>query len=145
MVQRYNLCTINLYASMVTPLKQTQGIQSIEIGVRVLQAVQSAQRPLALKEVALASDLSASQAHRYLTSWLRTGFVVQEPLGGNYKLGDQSLALGLAALKQHDTLERAAQQLSQLVEQLGETAVMSVWCAEGPICVRWLRGQSRMQ
>lgn len=127
---------------MATPLKQTQGIQSLEIGARVLHAVQLAQRPLALKDVAQASGLSASQAHRYLTSWLRTGFVAQEPSSGNYLLGDQSLSLGLAALKQHDTLERAAAQLAHLVDELGETAVMSVWCAEGPICVRWLRGQS---
>lgn len=127
---------------MVATSRQPQGIQSLEIGVRVLTAVQLALQPLALKDVARESGLSASQAHRYLTSWLRTGFVVQDPAGGNYRLGDQALALGLAALHRHDTVQRASLELSRLVETLGETGVMTVWYKDGPICVRWLRGRS---
>ncbi len=125
----------------ITP-RQPQGIQSLEIGVRVLGAVQLAAHPLALKDVAKASALSPSQAHRYLTSWVRCGFVVQDPASGNYRLGEQALALGLAALHRHDTLERAALQLTELAAALGETSVMTVWCQDGPICVRWLRGLS---
>ena len=127
---------------MVATPRQSQGIQSLEIGVRVLNVVQTAERPLALKDVAQESGLSASQAHRYLTSWLRTGFVVQDPVGGNYRLGDQALALGLAALHRHDTVERASLALAKMVDTLGETGVMTVWCKDGPICVRWLRGLS---
>lgn len=127
---------------MTTTPRQPQGIQSLEIGVRVLRVVQMAHNPLALKDVARESALSASQAHRYLTSWLRTGFVVQDLASGNYRLGDQALALGLAALHRHDTLERASVQLAELSTLLGETSVMTVWCRDGPICVRWLRGLS---
>jgi DNA-binding IclR family transcriptional regulator len=83
---------------MASKPRQPQGIQSLEIGVRVLHAVQISEQPLPLKDVARKSGLSASQAHRYLTSWLRCGYVVQDPVGGNYRLGDQALALGLAAL-----------------------------------------------
>lgn len=125
----------------ITP-RQPQGIQSLEIGVRVLGAVQVAAHPMALKDVAKASALSPSQAHRYLTSWMRCGYVVQDPASGNYRLGEQALALGLAALHRHDTLERAALQLTELAAALGETSVMTVWCQDGPICVRWLRGLS---
>lgn len=128
--------------SMATSQRQPQGIQSLEIGVSVLRVVQLAEQPLALKDIARESGLSASQAHRYLTSWLRTGFVMQDPLGGNYRLGDQALALGLAALHRHDTVERAAVQLTELVRLLGETGVMTIWCKDGPICIRWIRGVS---
>jgi DNA-binding IclR family transcriptional regulator len=121
---------------------QPQGIQSLEIGTRVLRAVQLARHPLALKDIARESALSPSQAHRYLTSWIRTGFVEQHPASGNYFLGDQAMALGLAALHRHDTLEKASAQLAWLAEKLGETSLMTVWCTEGPICVRWLRGRS---
>ena len=121
---------------MATTQRQPQGIQSIEIGARVLRVVQMSAQPVALKDVARESGLSASQAHRYLTSWLRAGFVIQDSSSGNYRLGDQALALGLAALHKHDTVERAAVQLTELVRLLGETGVMTVWCKDGPICVR---------
>lgn len=127
---------------MAIPQRQPQGIQSIEIGVRVLRVVQMSAQSVALKDVARQSGLSASQAHRYLTSWLRAGFVVQDLASGNYRLGDQALALGLAALHKHDTVERAAIQLIELVRLLGETGVMTVWSKDGPICVRWIRGLS---
>lgn len=127
---------------MATTQHQPQGIQSLEIGVRVLRVVQLAAQSLPLKDIARESGLSASQAHRYLTSWLRAGFVVQDPSGGTYRLGDQALALGLAALHRHDTVERAAAQLTELVRLLGETGVMTIWCKDGPICIRWIRGLS---
>lgn len=117
-----------------------QGIQSVEIGARVLMAAARYPRGAALKQLAVDSQLSASQAHRYLTSWVRTGLMRQDPDTGSYALAEGSLMLGLAALRSVDAVERAATSLARLVDDTGHTGMLTVWSAAGPVCVRWLRG-----
>ncbi len=117
-----------------------QGIQSLEVGARVLMAAARYPRGAALRQLAADAGVSASQAHRYLTSWVRTGFMKQDGDTGNYALAEGSLHLGLAALRGVEPIERAATALKQLVEETGQTGMLTVWSEAGPVCVRWLRG-----
>jgi DNA-binding IclR family transcriptional regulator len=50
-----------------------QGIQSIEVGARVLFALEQARGPLALSEVARRSGMQPGKVHRYLVSLVRVG------------------------------------------------------------------------
>ncbi len=117
-----------------------QGIQSVEIGARVLMAAARYPRGAALKQLAVDTQLSASQTHRYLTSWVRTGLMSQDPESGSYCLAEGTLKLGLAALRSVDAVERAAACLSRLVDETNHTGMLTVWSEAGPVCVRWLRG-----
>src|SRR5882757_11197006 len=75
-----------------------RGIQSVEIGMRVIEALRAAGGPLVLKDVARAADLPTSNCHRYLVSFVRTGFVIQDAHSGRYDLGSRVVQAGLAAL-----------------------------------------------
>ncbi len=97
-------------------------------------------RGAALRQLAADADVSASQAHRYLTSWVRTGLMKQDGETGNYALAEGCLHLGLAALRAVEPIERAATALKKLVEETGQTGMLTVWSEAGPVCVRWLRG-----
>jgi DNA-binding IclR family transcriptional regulator len=118
------------------------GIQSLEAGARVLKAAAQFPRGAALKDLAQASGLSASQAHRYLASWIRAGLMRQDPKSGSYSLAEGAIQIGLAALRADDSMHRAEQHLQSLVDATGQTGMLAVWSEAGPVCVRWIRGNA---
>ena len=117
-----------------------QGIQSVETGLAVLNALVDGRGPMTLGEVARSTGLSASQARRYLVSLVRCGFAVQDQATGLYDLGSRSLSVGLAALARVEAIELATAALKELVARIDEGGTLAVWGDEGPTIVRWLRG-----
>jgi DNA-binding IclR family transcriptional regulator len=120
-------------------MRQRRGIQSIETGVPLLEALERATGPLALKELSAAAGLDPSSAHRYLASFVRCGLVRQEA-DLRYDLGSLALRLGLAALQRQDAVQAAERALPDLVAQTDYTALLSVWSNRGPTIVHWQRG-----
>ena len=87
-------------------MKKRRGIQSIDTGIRVLEALERADGPLALKDLSANSELDPSSAHRYLASFVRCGLVRQEP-DGRYDFGPLALRVGLAAMQRLDPVQAA--------------------------------------
>lgn len=112
------------------------GIQSIEVGVPLLKALVEARAPLALTTLAAAVDMAPGKAHKYLTSFLRCGLVVQSQPSGPYELGPFALDLGLAAMRRVDIMTLAQPILEELRDAAGATASMAVWANRGPTIVR---------
>ena len=123
-----------------TASKDLQGIQSVETGLAVLNALVGRRGPMTLGEVARDTGLSASQARRYLVSLVRCGFAAQDPATGRYDLGSRSLSVGLAALARVEAIELATTALKEVVARIEEGGTLAVWGDEGPTIVRWLRG-----
>ncbi len=115
-----------------------QGIQSIEVGNRLLLALAEASAPMMLRDLASAAGMSASKAHRYLVSYARVGLVHQEPRSGRYDLGPLSLQLGFAALRRFDAISLAMPVLRELAEIIGQTVALAAWANCGATIVRWL-------
>ncbi len=118
--------------------KAQQGIQSIEVGARILQALTQASRPQMLKDLAAAAAMPAAKAHRYLVSFARMGLVEQQTGTGLYDLGSFALELGLGALARLEPVTVAAPALAELREETGQTVALAVWANHGPTIVRWL-------
>jgi DNA-binding IclR family transcriptional regulator len=117
-----------------------RGIQSVEIGMRVIEALRAAAGPLHLKDLAKASGLPPSNCHRYAVSFVRTGFLIQDLNSGRYDLGPRLLQAGLAALARTDPIGIATIALERLVDATGNTGLLSVWADLGPTIVRWMPG-----
>ena len=117
-----------------------QGIQSVEIGFSVLDALVDGGGPLTLGEVARGAGLSLSQARRYLVSLVRCGLAFQDSATGRYDLGSRSLRIGLAAIARVEAIDLAAAALRELVTKVHEGGTLTVWGDQGPTVVRWLRG-----
>lgn len=118
-----------------------RGIQSIEVGFRVLECLERAVTPLSLTEIAQMTSMAASKIHFYLISFARVGLVTQEAYGGRYRLGPAALRLGLSALAQLDILEFARGEIAKLRERSGDTVFLSVWGTRGPTVVSRLDGR----
>jgi len=120
------------------PVKQRQGIQSIEVGARLLRALAANGRSMMLRDLAKNAGMPAAKAHRYLVSYMRMGLVEQDAASGRYDLGGFSLELGLASLARLDPVRLATPILDELCEQIGETVALAMWGNHGATCVRWI-------
>ena len=80
------------------PATARRGIQSIEVGFRILDVIRKTGRPMPLKEIADACALTVPNVHYYLVSFQKVGVVQQHADTGHYGLGPYALRLGLAAL-----------------------------------------------
>ena len=116
-----------------------RGIQSVEIGLRVLAALAANSGPSSLTAVGARCGLSPSQTHRYLQSLVATGMAVQDATS-RYDLGPGVIRIGVAAIARLDPHGRIESILRDVVEETGRTIAVSVWGQSGPVCVRWLPG-----
>jgi DNA-binding IclR family transcriptional regulator len=119
---------------------QRRGIQSVEVALRIMNEMANAPTALTLKALAQATDIPASQVHRYLASFVRAGYVRQDSDARDYELGEAALKLGLSALNQLDLVRLAAQSMISVTAKTGLTALLSVWSERGPTIIRWERG-----
>ncbi|OLL33422.1 IclR family transcriptional regulator [Burkholderia sp. SRS-W-2-2016] len=118
--------------------KLRSGIQSIEVGFRLLDVLTREPRAMMLRDLAQRAGMSPAKAHRYLVSFLRLGVVAQDPLSGRYELGGFALQLGLARLARVDGVSLARIALAQLRDQLDLTVGIAVWGNQGPTMVHWM-------
>jgi DNA-binding IclR family transcriptional regulator len=118
-------------------MKERAGIQSVEVGFGLLQALGEAAGPLMLRDLARAADMSAAKAHRYLVSFQRLQLVVQDAASTRYDLGPAALKLGLASLSRLDAVRLARERISLLMEEIGHTLALAVWGNHGPTIIHW--------
>lgn len=118
-------------------MKERAGIQSVEVGFGLLQALGRAAGPLMLRDLAKAAGMSAAKAHRYLVSFQRLQLVVQDGATTRYDLGPAALQLGLASLERLDAVKLARERVARLMEEIGHTLALAVWGNHGPTIVHW--------
>ncbi|CAG4895097.1 IclR family transcriptional regulator [Paraburkholderia gardini] len=118
--------------------KLRSGIQSIEVGFRLLEVLTEEPRAMMLRDLAQRAGMSPAKAHRYLVSFLRLGVVAQDPLSGRYELGGFALQLGLARLARVDGVKLARIALAEMRDRLDFTVGIAVWGNQGPTVVHWM-------
>lgn len=117
--------------------KVRSGIQSIEVGFRLLDVLTNEPRAMMLRDLAKHAQMSPAKAHRYLVSFLRLGVVAQDPVSGRYELGGFALQMGLARLARVDGVKLARLALGELRDRLDVTVGIAVWGNLGPTVVHW--------
>jgi DNA-binding IclR family transcriptional regulator len=118
------------------PVRSQRGIQSVEVGGRLLLALTHQGRPLALKDLARDAGMTPAKAHPYLVSFGKLGLIAQDEASGRYGLGPLALQLGLISLQQFDPVRLATPLLPPLAQALGHTVALAVWGNRGPTIVR---------
>jgi DNA-binding IclR family transcriptional regulator len=121
-------------------MKLQRGIQSVEVGGRLLLALVHVGRPMALKDLAQAADMAPAKAHPYLVSFGKLGLIAQDEASGHYALGPLSMQLGLISLQQSDPVRLATAQLPALAQAVGQTVGIAVWGSRGATIVRTEEG-----
>lgn len=112
------------------------GVQSIEVGMSLIDVLIRARRSLSLKELAVGAGMPASKAHRYLVSFCRSGLVERVEPQGRYDLGPLGLRIGLSALARTNVERVAWQSLARLRDELDQTVTQTIWTDHGAVVVR---------
>jgi len=122
------------------PDARRAGIQSIEIGSRILDVLAQSSSALGLKDVAQRSGMAASKVHRYMVSFTRSGLVQQDSITSRYDLGPLALRMGLVALRRRDVVRLANKALIDLNAQFDVTVILTIWAAHGPTVIGMSNG-----
>jgi DNA-binding IclR family transcriptional regulator len=117
--------------------KTQRGIQSVEVGGRVLLALAQARTPLALSDLAGAAQIAPGQAHAYLVSLSRLGLIKRDELSGRYEPGPLSLRLGLLHLENQPAFRAAVPRVAALAETIGFSVAICIAGPQGPTIVRY--------
>jgi DNA-binding IclR family transcriptional regulator len=117
--------------------KQQRGIQSVEVGGRLLHALARARTPLALSDLAASADIAPGQAHTYLVSLTRLGLIKRDELSGRYEPGPLSLRLGLLHLENQPAFRAAVPRVAALAEEIGFSVAICIAGPQGPTIVRY--------
>jgi DNA-binding IclR family transcriptional regulator len=115
------------------------GVQSLEIGMTILQAISSGHRSMMLKDIAAAADMPASKVHRYVVSLVRSGLVEQDPMTSRYDLGPFALSLGLVAVDRLDRVKLGLTTIADLRDEINQTTALAIWSDNGPVIIRSMR------
>lgn len=113
-----------------------QGVQGVEIGLRIAYALANSPGPMALRDLAAATRLAPSKVHRYLVSLCRSGMVEQDGTNGRYDLGRGAIVLGLTALNRLDEFRLANNAIQDLNEKTGLPVTLMSWGSHGPTVIR---------
>ena len=123
---------------------EARGIQSIEVGGAILEALVAAQKPVTLRDLAIMADMAPAQVHAYLTSLRRIDLVEQDAQTGQYSIGPFALRLGLGRIHSHPTLNEISKALAPLSAETGLMTVMAVWGPQGPTVVQAQDGSTSL-
>jgi DNA-binding IclR family transcriptional regulator len=111
------------------------GIQSIEVGLRLLRPIIEAGGPLNLKALSEAAGYAPPKAHRYLVSLIRMKLVAQDAVTGRYGLGELAFELGLAAIGLLDREGMGRAAIRTIRAATHQTACMVAWANGGATVV----------
>jgi DNA-binding IclR family transcriptional regulator len=118
-----------------------RGIQSIEVGFRLIRVLEAAAAKLSLKNLADLAEMSPSNAHLYMVSFCRLGLAAQDPITLRYGLGPYAVQLGLAGLRQLDVIDVARIPMEELQAEIPLAVYLSIWGNMGPTIVLKLDGK----
>ena len=126
-----------LLDSSVTSKNQS-GVQSLEIGLSILDVLIDRNEPMMLKDIAEAMQMHPAKCHRYLVSLIRKDYA-RKLDDGRYGLGDRvnTLAsLGHTGLNQSNILARLTQVANEIKDTLNCGVQIAKWFSEGPIIIQ---------
>lgn len=123
--------------SLASDSNRRQKVQSAEYGLTILKVLANAGGSLSLTALAEVLEASPSKVHRYLASLKESGFVFQDSSTAHYVLGQQAIAVGLAAMRQANILTASAPTLCRIADEEGVTSLIAILGNSGPIIMRW--------
>ncbi|MBT8154084.1 IclR family transcriptional regulator [Epibacterium ulvae] len=126
------------------PKGEGRGVQSIEVGTKLLQALAERSEPMMLKDIAAAAGVAPAQAHAYLLSYRKLGIIEKDGQAGRYRIGPRALDLGIVRMRNFDSIQLFSDAAEALREETGMTVLLSIWGAFGPTVIKVSEGQGQL-
>ncbi len=116
---------------------QKQGINSLELGLKILEHIAEYGKPITLKALAELSEMSPSRLHKYVVSLVKLGYIRQQS-DSKYTLSTSSLKIGISALRLIDPIQSAFLCAEKLHREYDRTITVAIWNGSYPLVIKWL-------
>ncbi|WP_448090670.1 IclR family transcriptional regulator [Pseudomonas azerbaijanoccidentalis] len=101
-------------------------VPGLHRGLRLLEAVAVADKPLSITEIAARLELSRSSAFRLVYTLQFMGFLRADPEGRTFELGSRVLNLGFSFLAKQDIIQTARRDLEALRDKTGISTHLAI-------------------
>ena len=118
-----------------TSNKNQGGVQSLEIGLSVLDVLINHNEPMMLKDIAQNVQMHPAKCHRYLVSLIRKNYARQLS-DGRYGLGIRGSLLGHTNFNPNNLLERLTHVATEIKDTVNCAVQIAKWFSEGPIIIQ---------
>ena len=123
---------------------EQRGIQSIDVGGKLLATLLAKTAPMMLKDLSEQAGVASAQAHAYLSSFKRLDLVVQDQADGRYALGPLALHLGLSYMTSYAPLRAAREAVHKIEEATGFMTLLIVWSNGAPTAIEVRPGRESL-
>lgn len=120
----------------MTIIKNGTTIQSLQIGMSILDLVAKEGKPLKFTDIQELTQITKSNLYKYLNTLTQLGILYRDQRSGSYVLGSKLIEYGMSAVNQENVLDRIEHFLYEINKELQETVLFSSWTNNGPMVVK---------
>lgn len=118
--------------------KKGTTIQSLEIGMGILDFIAHQAKPCKFTEIQEYTQITKSNLYKYLNTFTQLEILYRDRDSGSYVLGSRLIEYGMAAVDQENVLERITPYLEELNSMTQSTVLFSIWSQSGPMVIKML-------
>lgn len=119
----------------------TEHIQSLERALTILESFTYDNSELSIREISLKVGLPAPTVCRFLHTFVKTGYLVQNPQNKKYRVGHKVLHFAAAAYKEINLRRIAADVTRKVRDAIGETAYLDIVENNERVCLFSIPGR----
>ncbi|MFJ8065462.1 IclR family transcriptional regulator [Psychrobacillus sp. NPDC096426] len=108
-------------------------IQSLQTGLGLLEMIAKERKPMKFTDIQHLSNMTKSNLHKYLTTFIQSGFLYRDPVTYTYKLGNKLVEIGNVAQGDTSIIKIADPYMKAFTEETGLTALIAIPSLEGPL------------
>ena len=116
--------------------KSSSMIQSLQIGIGILEVISEQKRPLKFNEILELTNFSKSNLYKYLNTFVHSQMLYRDKETGTYVLGSQLIKFGMIASDQDNVLGRISPFLEAISKKSACSVTFSIWTENGPMVIK---------
>ncbi|PTL38008.1 IclR family transcriptional regulator [Alkalicoccus saliphilus] len=120
--------------------KKKPVIQSLQVGMSILQVVNDYRRPMKFSEILEETGITKSNLYKYLNTLIELGMLYKSYHTGRYSLGPKMVEFGMNATNNDNVIEQITPYLEEIKENFNETVLFSKWTVGGPMILKIVHG-----
>lgn len=130
-IQNYLLLNYSYYivrgVVKLTKSNNQRGIQSLQLGINILDVFLEERKPLKFVEIQEATGMTKSNLYKYLYTLIQSGLLYNDPEDRTYMLGSRLIEYGHIASEYLDILPMVESALEKIGEETSLTSLFAVW------------------
>src|SRR5699024_3056844 len=116
--------------------KKKDRIQTLQVGMSILDIIANEKRPLKFSEILDLSGMTQSNLYKYLNTLKDMRFIFQNPYDNTFTIGSKLVEYGMSAVKNRDIAEQLTPYLAEIRKDLDETVHLNTFTYEGPKIIK---------